>query len=56
MTHIESRPADSQASHFEFYVDCSGTKENLDPVLKKLEEKAKTIKVFAGENQEGKVV
>ena len=53
MTHIESRPADSQSSHFEFYVDCTGTKQKLDPVLKKLEEKAAEVKVIAGDNEEG---
>ncbi|CAB4005525.1 prephenate dehydratase [Paramuricea clavata] len=56
LTHIESRPADSQSSHFEFFVDCTGTKDKLDPVLKKLEEKAEKIKVFAGENEEGKLI
>jgi prephenate dehydratase len=53
LTHIESRPADSQSSHFEFYVDCTGTKQKLDPVLKKLEEKAAEVKVIAGDNEEG---
>lgn len=54
LTHIESRPADSLATHFEFYVDCFGSKATLDPVLKELEEKAEKVKVFAGENEEGR--
>ena len=56
LTHIESRPAYGKSTHFEFYVDCTGTKETLDPVLKKLEEKAEKVQVVAGDDQGGMVV
>ncbi|XP_046845151.1 protein henna-like [Xenia sp. Carnegie-2017] len=52
LTHIESRPADQESSYFEFYVDCSGSKENLNPVLKTLEKNVKNVKVLPGEDEE----
>lgn len=50
LTHIESRPSNTE-SCFEFYVDCCGTKEALDPVLVELKEQAQDVRVFAGDHQ-----